>query len=103
MTRRDWVLFAAVGVIWDIPYALIEIANRRVSVPVLAFARGGGAVAGCGTSRPAGRATAALAVDRGAVSGRGHPALAGAIGAVLGAVSWRTAQSWTAVLTDSAS
>jgi drug/metabolite transporter (DMT)-like permease len=39
MTRQGWLLFAAVGVIWGIPYALIEIADRGVSVPVLVFAR----------------------------------------------------------------
>lgn len=39
MTRRGWVLFAAVGLIWGIPYGLIEVADRAVSVPVLVFAR----------------------------------------------------------------
>lgn len=39
MTRRGWFLFAAVGVIWGIPYLLIKIADGGVSVPVLVFGR----------------------------------------------------------------
>lgn len=39
MSRRGWALFAAVGVIWGIPYLLIKIADGGVSVPVLVFAR----------------------------------------------------------------
>jgi drug/metabolite transporter (DMT)-like permease len=33
------VLFAAMGVIWGIPYLLIKVADGGVSVPVLAFTR----------------------------------------------------------------
>ena len=32
MSRRGWALFAAVDVIWGIPYLLIKIANAGVSV-----------------------------------------------------------------------
>ena len=39
MTRRGWVLFAAVGVIWGIPYLLIRIAVREVEPPTLVFFR----------------------------------------------------------------
>ncbi len=39
MTRRGWVLFALMGVIWGIPYLLIKVADGGVSVPVLVFAR----------------------------------------------------------------
>jgi drug/metabolite transporter (DMT)-like permease len=39
VSRRGWALFAAVGVIWGIPYLLIKIADAGVSVPVLVFAR----------------------------------------------------------------
>jgi len=39
MTRSGWVLFAAVGVVWGIPYLLIKIADGGVSVPVLVFSR----------------------------------------------------------------
>jgi drug/metabolite transporter (DMT)-like permease len=39
MSRRGWLLFAAMGVIWGIPYLLIKIAVEGVSVPVLVLAR----------------------------------------------------------------
>jgi len=45
MSRRGWVLFTAMSVIWGIPYLLIKVADGGVSVPVLVFARvGGGAL-----------------------------------------------------------
>ena len=39
MSPRGWVLFAAMSVIWGIPYLLIKIAVEGVSVPVLVLAR----------------------------------------------------------------
>ncbi|GAY18528.1 DMT family transporter [Mycobacterium sp. shizuoka-1] len=39
MTARGWVLFAAMSVIWGIPYLLIKVAVDEVSVPVLVFTR----------------------------------------------------------------
>jgi drug/metabolite transporter (DMT)-like permease len=39
MSRRGWVLFAAMCVLWGIPYLLIKIAVAEVSVVVLVFAR----------------------------------------------------------------
>ncbi len=39
MSRRGWALFAAMGLIWGVPYLLIKIADGGVSVPVLVFAR----------------------------------------------------------------
>lgn len=39
MTRRGWVLFAAMSVIWGIPYLLIKVAVEDVSAPVVVFAR----------------------------------------------------------------
>ncbi len=39
MSLRGWTLFAAMAVIWGIPYLLIKIAVDGVSVPVLVFAR----------------------------------------------------------------
>lgn len=39
MNRRGWLLFAAMGVIWGIPYLLIKVADGGVSVPVLVFTR----------------------------------------------------------------
>ena len=39
MTRRGWVLFAAMCVLWGIPYLLIKVAVAEVSVAVLVFAR----------------------------------------------------------------
>ncbi|MBO0818729.1 MAG: DMT family transporter [Actinobacteria bacterium] len=45
MSRRGWGLFAAMCVIWGIPYVFIKIADTGVSAPVLVFARvAGGAV-----------------------------------------------------------
>src|SRR5437773_1831993 len=39
LSRRGWVLFTLVGVIWGVPYLLIKVADGGVSVPVLVFAR----------------------------------------------------------------
>ena len=39
VTRRGWVLFAAMCVLWGIPYLLIKVAVGGVSVPVVVFAR----------------------------------------------------------------
>jgi drug/metabolite transporter (DMT)-like permease len=39
MSRRGWLLFAAMGVIWGIPYLLIKVAVRDLSPPALVFAR----------------------------------------------------------------
>ncbi|MEO7259994.1 MAG: DMT family transporter [Jatrophihabitantaceae bacterium] len=39
MSRRGWVLFALISVVWGIPYMLIKVAVGGVSAPVLVFAR----------------------------------------------------------------
>ena len=39
MSRRGWLLFVAMGVIWGIPYLLIKVADGGVSVPVLVCTR----------------------------------------------------------------
>ena len=39
MSRRGWVLFATLSVIWGIPYLLIRIAVRDISPPTLVFFR----------------------------------------------------------------
>jgi drug/metabolite transporter (DMT)-like permease len=39
VSRRGWVLFALMGVLWGIPYLMIKVAVEGVSVPVLVFAR----------------------------------------------------------------
>lgn len=39
MSRRGWVLFSMMSVIWGIPYLLIKVAVEEVSAPVLVFAR----------------------------------------------------------------
>src|SRR3712207_1361107 len=39
MSRRGWVLFAAMSLIWGIPYLLIKVAVEGVPVPVLVFVR----------------------------------------------------------------
>ena len=41
MSRRGLLLFAAMGVIWGIPYLLIKVAVRAVDPPVLVFVRTG--------------------------------------------------------------
>jgi drug/metabolite transporter (DMT)-like permease len=41
VSRRGWALFAAMSVIWGIPYLLIKIAVAGVPVPVLVLARVG--------------------------------------------------------------
>ena len=42
MSRRGWVLFTTMSVIWGVPYLLIKVVdNGGVSVPVLVFARVG--------------------------------------------------------------
>jgi drug/metabolite transporter (DMT)-like permease len=45
MTRRGWVLFVALGIIWGLPYLLIKVAVREISPAFLVLLRtGGGAV-----------------------------------------------------------
>jgi drug/metabolite transporter (DMT)-like permease len=39
MSGRGWVLFAAMGVLWGIPYLMIKVAVEGVSVPMVVFAR----------------------------------------------------------------
>ena len=39
MSRRGWVLFLAMSVIWGVPYLLIKVAVGEVSPVVLVFAR----------------------------------------------------------------
>jgi drug/metabolite transporter (DMT)-like permease len=43
VTRRGWVLFVAMGVIWGLPYLLIKVAVREVSPAFLVLLRTGGA------------------------------------------------------------
>ncbi|MGP4023055.1 DMT family transporter [Actinomadura sp. 3N407] len=39
MSRRGWMLFALMGVLWGIPYLMIKVAVEGVSVPMVVFAR----------------------------------------------------------------
>ncbi|MGV9801441.1 DMT family transporter [Mycobacterium sp. NPDC003449] len=39
MSSRGWLLFAAMCIVWGIPYLLIKVAVEGVSVPVLVLAR----------------------------------------------------------------
>ncbi len=39
MSRRGWVLFVAMGVIWGLPYLLIRVSVREVSPAFLVFVR----------------------------------------------------------------
>lgn len=41
MTRRGWLLFAAMSVLWGIPYLLIKVAVDELSPPTLVFLRTG--------------------------------------------------------------
>lgn len=41
MSRRGWILFGAMSLIWGLPYLLIKIAVTAVPVPVLVLARVG--------------------------------------------------------------
>jgi drug/metabolite transporter (DMT)-like permease len=39
MTRRGWVLFAAMAVIWGVPYFFIRVAVKELAPPVVVFGR----------------------------------------------------------------
>jgi len=39
MSKRGWLLFAAMSLIWGVPYLLIRVAVRDISAPTLVFAR----------------------------------------------------------------
>jgi drug/metabolite transporter (DMT)-like permease len=39
VSRRGWVLFVAMSIIWGVPYLLIKVADGGVAVPVLVFCR----------------------------------------------------------------
>lgn len=39
MTRRGWMLFAAMGAIWGTPYLMIKVAVEDLSPPVVVFGR----------------------------------------------------------------
>jgi drug/metabolite transporter (DMT)-like permease len=39
MTKRGWILFLALGVIWGMPYLLIRIAVESIDPLVVAFGR----------------------------------------------------------------
>ncbi len=39
MTRRGWLLFSALCVIWGVPYLLIKVAVRDISPAALVFLR----------------------------------------------------------------
>jgi drug/metabolite transporter (DMT)-like permease len=45
VSRRGWLLFAAMSVIWGIPYLLIKVADGGVAPPVLVLARVGAGAA----------------------------------------------------------
>jgi drug/metabolite transporter (DMT)-like permease len=60
VTRRGWVLFVALGILWGLPYLLIKVSVREISPPLLVFIRTGGAsvvlvplAAATGALRPA--------------------------------------------------
>lgn len=39
MTRRGWLLFAAMGMIWGTPYLMIKVAVKSLEPPVIVFGR----------------------------------------------------------------
>ncbi|GAA1841660.1 DMT family transporter [Actinomadura bangladeshensis] len=39
MSRRGWVLFALMSVLWGVPYLMIKVAVESVSVPMIVFSR----------------------------------------------------------------
>lgn len=39
MSRRGWVLFALMSVVWGVPYLMIKVAVAEVSAPMVVFAR----------------------------------------------------------------
>src|SRR5579859_3626156 len=39
MSRKGWLLFAIMCVVWGIPYLLIKVADEGVAVPVVVFSR----------------------------------------------------------------
>ena len=39
MDRRSWTLFAAMGVIWGVPYLFIKVAVEHMAPPVVVFGR----------------------------------------------------------------
>ena len=39
VSRKGWVLFAVMCLVWGIPYLFIKVAVGQVSVPVVVFAR----------------------------------------------------------------
>jgi drug/metabolite transporter (DMT)-like permease len=45
MTRRGWILFGALGIIWGVPYLFIRISVREVSPALLVLIRTGGSAA----------------------------------------------------------
>jgi drug/metabolite transporter (DMT)-like permease len=45
MTRKGWLLFISMSVVWGIPYLFIKIAVRELDPSVVVFARVGGAAA----------------------------------------------------------
>ncbi len=60
MTRRGWILFVALGVVWGLPYLLIKVSVRELSPPLVVLIRTGGAAlvlvplaAATGALRPA--------------------------------------------------
>ena len=42
MSRRGWLLFLAMGVIWGLPYLLIRVAVRQIDPALLVFVRTAG-------------------------------------------------------------
>ncbi len=75
MSRRGWVLFIALCVIWGIPYLFIRIAVEELSAPALVFFR----------TAPAALLMAPFAFRRGAVA------------ALLGAWRWVTAYTFVEI------
>lgn len=39
MSRRGWLLFSLVGVLWGVPYLFMKVAVEELSIAVIVFGR----------------------------------------------------------------
>lgn len=39
MSRRGWLLFSLIGVIWGVPYLFMKVAVDELSIPLIVFSR----------------------------------------------------------------
>jgi drug/metabolite transporter (DMT)-like permease len=39
MSKRGWLLFALIGILWGVPYLFMKVAVEELSIAVIVFAR----------------------------------------------------------------